>query len=272
MSEEKDQIIITEETGLVQSAPAYSMTKPEDLASFSNELKKFIEETKLSTVIQGNKYVNVDGWKFAGLNFGLVPMVTDPAPLHQKGDVVTILYHETTIRTQSGSKLVTVPYFASTNPDLIEKYRKDDTKREITTDYFSYKAGCDIINTSNGMKIGSGFGVCSNLELKKVSFEEFAVISMAQTRAIGRGFKNVIGFIMKSAGYAPTPTEEMDTENRQVEIELGVMLDIESAIDGAQSTEELVKIWNGLTAQHQAHREVKSKFSKKKMELKSQGK
>ncbi len=57
--------------------------------------------------------------------------------------------------------------------------------------------------------IGVGYAICSSKESKKKSFDEYAILSMAQTRAIGKAYRNKIGFIMKLAGFHPTPAEEM---------------------------------------------------------------
>ena len=33
---------------------------------------------------------------------------------------------------------------------------------------------------------------------------------MAQTRAIGKAYRNILAWIIRAAGYEPTPAEEMD--------------------------------------------------------------
>lgn len=58
--------------------------------------------------------------------------------------------------------------------------------------------------------VGSGFALCSNKERSKKSFDEYAILSMAQTRALGKAYRNKIGWIIKLAGYESTPSEEMD--------------------------------------------------------------
>jgi hypothetical protein len=252
---------------LTVTESAYQLIKPKDITDFSKVLRDFITKSQLSTKIQGNLYVNVDGWKFAGLNFGLVPIVSEPIPIHDKGELVTILYHEIEKRTQYGKKMVVEPFFASTNEKLSDKYRekfKDRIKKEIVHDHYSYKCGCDIINTVTGNKMGSGFGICSNIEITKTSFEEHAVISMAQTRAIGRGFKNVIGFIMKSAGYSPTPTEEMDG-SKGVVFDDGASIDIKSALDGCTTVDEVMLVWKDLDSVSQSR--YKTLFTKRKTQL-----
>lgn len=256
----------TELTTIQESA--YQLIKPEDITSFSRVLREFITKSQLSTKIQGNEYVNVDGWKFAGLNFGLVPIVSEPIPIHDKSELVTILYHEIEKRSQYGKKMVVEPFFASANIMLSDRYRekfKDRIKKEIIHDHYSYKCGCDIVNSITGKKVGSGFGVCSNIEISKVSFDEYAVHSMSQTRSIGRAFKNVIGFIMKSAGYAPTPTEEMDGSRGATFDDGAASLDIKAALEGCTTVDEVMKVWKDLDSVSQAR--YKTMFTKRKTQL-----
>lgn len=65
--------------------------------------------------------------------------------------------------------------------------------------------------------VGKGIAVCSNKENKKKSFDEYAILSMAQTRAIGKAYRNLIGWVMKLAGYESTPTEEMKKMGEVIE-------------------------------------------------------
>lgn len=57
--------------------------------------------------------------------------------------------------------------------------------------------------------VGIGYALCSSKEATKKGFDEYAILSMAQTRAIGKAYRNKIGWIMKLAGYEATPSEEM---------------------------------------------------------------
>jgi len=70
-------------------------------------------------------------------------------------------------------------------------------------------AEVDIINRKTQEVVGTGFALCSKAESKKASFDEYAILSMAQTRAIGKAFRNLIGWIIKLAGYESCPAEEM---------------------------------------------------------------
>ncbi|MGB3780018.1 MAG: hypothetical protein WA960_16765 [Tunicatimonas sp.] len=60
------------------------------------------------------------------------------------------------------------------------------------------------------MVVGSGYAICSNQENGKRNYQEFAIASMAQTRAIGKAYRNILAWIIRAAGYEPTPAEEMD--------------------------------------------------------------
>jgi hypothetical protein len=76
-------------------------------------------------------------------------------------------------------------------------------------------AHAEIVNRKTGEVVGSGFALCSKSESKKASFDEYAILSMAQTRAIGKAFRNVIGWIIKLAGYEPVPAEEIKGKKEQ---------------------------------------------------------
>lgn len=70
-------------------------------------------------------------------------------------------------------------------------------------------AEVEIIRLKDDKVIGFGAAICSDKEYKKKSFDEYALLSMAQTRAIGKAYRNIIGWVMKLAGYEGTPKEEM---------------------------------------------------------------
>lgn len=72
-----------------------------------------------------------------------------------------------------------------------------------------WRADVEIIRLKDNLAVGFGTAICSNLEGKKKSFDEYAICSMAQTRAIGKAYRNMIGWVIKLAGYEATPSEEM---------------------------------------------------------------
>lgn len=76
-------------------------------------------------------------------------------------------------------------------------------------DEVKWMARAEIVEIKSGKVVATGFAVCSKKESKKASFDEYAILSMAQTRAIGKAYRNVIGWVIKMAGYEATPSEEM---------------------------------------------------------------
>ena len=89
------------------------------------------------------------------------------------------------------------------------------------TDEVKYQAQVKLYNLKSQVEasasaqpqvipVGSGFAICSNRENGKRHYQEFAIASMAQTRAIGKAYRNILAWIIRAAGYEPTPAEEMD--------------------------------------------------------------
>lgn len=72
-----------------------------------------------------------------------------------------------------------------------------------------YKAEIELRRISDDKLMGRGFAICSNKERTKKNFEEYAIASMAQTRAEGKAFRMLLSWLMKAAGFETTPTEEM---------------------------------------------------------------
>lgn len=60
----------------------------------------------------------------------------------------------------------------------------------------------------NEKVVSRGYALCSNKESKKRSFDDYAILSMAQTRAVSKGFRNIIGYVLKLSGMESTPAEE----------------------------------------------------------------
>jgi len=79
-----------------------------------------------------------------------------------------------------------------------------------TANLYKYRAEVSL-RDKDGNKVGYGVAICTNKEAGKSGFDEYAVASMAQTRAIGKAYRMKIGWLLKIAGYETTPSEEMDT-------------------------------------------------------------
>lgn len=147
------------------------INSPKAMTELSTTLKTFVAASKLYTEIKGKAYVHVEGWQFAGATLGLYPVVKSL---------------EQIINTD-------IKVGSSGLPEV------------------KYRAEVEIIRLSTGMVVGRGIAICSNKEEKKKSFDEYAIASMAQTRATGKAFRLSLGWIMKLTGYEATPAEEMST-------------------------------------------------------------
>lgn len=91
----------------------------------------------------------------------------------------------------------------------------DRVKEDVpstTTDEIKYESRVELVMISNGRTVGAGVAICSNKESSKKYFDEYAIASMAQTRAIGKAYRNQFAWLMKMAGYEPTPAEEFTPE------------------------------------------------------------
>ncbi len=73
-----------------------------------------------------------------------------------------------------------------------------------------YQAKVTLWDLRSQHTVGAGFAICSNKESGKKFYQEFAIASMAQTRAIGKAYRNILAWIIRAAGYEPTPAEEME--------------------------------------------------------------
>lgn len=85
-----------------------------------------------------------------------------------------------------------------------------DTKDLSNETNIKYLATCEVRNINTGAVVATGIALCSNAEKTKRYFDEYAILSMAQTRAIGKAYRNLLAWLMKAAGFEATPAEEMD--------------------------------------------------------------
>jgi hypothetical protein len=66
-----------------------------------------------------------------------------------------------------------------------------------------------VVRTMSGVAVGSAEAMCTKRESKWAHQDDYAIRSMAQTRALAKALRMPLGFIVELAGYAATPAEEM---------------------------------------------------------------
>jgi len=101
------------------------------------------------------------------------------------------------------------------NPILVSNNRID---RE---DEVAYEATVEL-QSRDGNIIGRGEAICSNSERNWKNRDEYAIKSMAATRATGKAARLSFSWIMTLAGYDPTPAEEMPVYDNPSKSHAGV--------------------------------------------------
>jgi hypothetical protein len=94
-----------------------------------------------------------------------------------------------------------------------------------------YMATCEVRNITTGQLVATGIALCSNAEKTKRYFDEYAILSMAQTRAIGKAYRNLLAWLMKAAGFEATPAEEMDFAKEETPIKKPKVFEVEIVPD-----------------------------------------
>lgn len=103
-----------------------------------------------------------------------------------------------------------------------------------------------------GERVAKGYGICTRDEKGWKDKPEFALLAMAQTRAIGRALKLYSGWIVALAGIADTPYEEV----------MGV-IEGEKREEFRPATEAQVKLLKDLCQKHGVKEPDYSKLSSK---------
>lgn len=142
----------------------------------------------------------------------------------------------------------------------------------------TYKYRAEVsLRDKEGNKVGYGVAICTNKEPGKTNFDEYAVASMAQTRAVGKAYRMKIGWLLKVAGYETTPAEEMDAvaaeviEERPKTASKVNFREIREKLAEIDSLDELNKYWHSLNLSDAQAEIVKSDFAAKKIKLTIEG-
>ena len=135
----------------------------------ANALGDAIKQQGMSTVIQGNDYVLIEGWEFLGAMLNVHPVV----------------------RGVESFQL----------PSCLDGH-----------EVCGYQAHVELI-THDGAIVGGAVSECSFHDGTWAKRQDYALKSMAQTRATGKAYRMSFGFVMKAAGYEATPAEEMPRDD-----------------------------------------------------------
>lgn len=171
----------------------------EHAARIADALKGLIEKQKLAIDVGGGrKHVEVGGWQALGFLLGTLGGL----PLHAE-TVWTRL-----VCTPAGEPIRRV--YTANVKRYYSRRAGGGLKEEITYDVDGHDwEACVQVLTPDAVVAGRAEAMCSRSEATWAQRDEFAVRSMAETRAESRAYRRACGWIVKLAGYEPTPAEEM---------------------------------------------------------------
>jgi len=72
-----------------------------------------------------------------------------------------------------------------------------------------------VARTLAGRTVGAAEAMCTKSEKTWSNRDDYAIRSMAQTRAVSKALRHPLGFIVELAGYSATPAEELNDEPGQ---------------------------------------------------------
>lgn len=146
----------------------------EKVTKVATVLKDILRQQRLTQRIGSNDHVRVEGWQTLGSMIGVFPVK---------------------------EQVEEIPWPA-TIPERLKGQREAGL-------VFGYKASYRA-QTLAGAVVGGAEGTCRRTESKWHARDDYALMSMAQTRAMSKALKAPLGFIVTMAGYEATPAEEMD--------------------------------------------------------------
>lgn len=183
--------------------------------------------------------------KSKGLALSSKPVeITDPAALEDFSKTLKMFIVQQGLFTKIQNKnYVNVEGWQFAGGVMGVFARVSSLKRIKATNEIKYRAEVELYQPKTDLIVGYGVAVCSNKEDGKGKKDEYVIASMAQTRAIGKAYRNSFAWLMKMAGYESTPAEEAtgaSVGNLEPEVA--------EAIRGAKTANELNDIYANLNA------------------------
>jgi hypothetical protein len=141
------------------------------------------------------KHIEVGGWQATGAMLGAL----GGQPLHAE----TVWTKP--LRDPDTGALIKHDYLVKT---FYPKSQGGGLKTEALVTGHDWEAKVEV-RTPDGTIVGSAEAMCSRGESTWRDRDEYAVRSMAETRAESRAYRRAIGWIVSLAKYNPTPAEEL---------------------------------------------------------------
>lgn len=189
-------------TGIIRAAsPDEILNKA---ATIANALKGLIDKQGLAASMGGGrKHVEVGAWQACGTMLGAL----GGQPLHAETVWTRPVLGDDGVTPRRTTYTATVTRYP--------KGKGEGKPVEVTTydvDGFDWEAFVEV-KTPDGKVVGSAQGMVGRAESTWAKREDYALRSMAETRAESRAYRRAIGWIVNLAGFSATPQEEMPSRD-----------------------------------------------------------
>jgi hypothetical protein len=182
---------------LVPSPPPASLFRTDDpveviekATAVANALKRVIESKQLFKRIGNRDHVLVEGWATLGSMLGVTGIVRWSRRIDPPVEYMVDVKHYS---GPSGQRVVS----------KVETYKVEG---------YDWEARVEAV-TADGRVIGAAEALCSRREPTWSKRDDYALRSMAQTRAMSKALRGPLGFVVTLAGYSSTPAEEVPEDN-----------------------------------------------------------
>jgi hypothetical protein len=187
---------------IAAESPREFLAKAQEVAA---ALVDVVRQKKLSVSIRGNEHPQVEAWQTLGALLG---------PFSEHGGIFPhTIWARPQLDPATGHARLT-HYTVKERRTKGEGRHEEVTEREYDVEGFDYEARVEA-RTATGLVVGTGEALCSRKESRWAQADDYAVKSMAQTRATSRALKAATGWLMVLAGYKATPAEEMPDQGEQ---------------------------------------------------------
>ena len=134
--------------------------------------------------------------------------------LEKASELVTALAKRCTgpnfISVIKGKQFPKVEWWTTVGASLgLFPYTIFSNRIDIDGKKYKYEARVEVRNSQNGMAITSAEAICSTEESAWGKRDEYAIKSMAITRATAKAYRIGLSFLATLAGLEPTPAEEI---------------------------------------------------------------
>lgn len=232
--------VAVRENGSVSLFPG---TTPAELieaaTDVANRFSDIVKRQRLYKSIAGRDHVLVEGWQTVGSLVGVYAVKDDAS------GVVTLAWPP--LEALGPEPPPPGPEPRKSSELHIEWERRDDDYRawlrlkrlhEARAAGLAYGFSASWRAVKDDHEVGWGEGRCTRAESNWATKDDFQLASQAQTRGQSRTLAAPLRFIVKLAGYATTPADDMPDEPAAVAAAAEIVLDEEGAREVAAALQE----------------------------------